>query len=50
MFAFSISKLEITVNTGQKLMEAVLIGPIGDMMHTQEGTLLFLQNGDSFIF
>lgn len=50
MFAFSISKLEITVNTGQELMEAALIGPIGDMMHTQEGILPFMQNGESFIF
>lgn len=39
MLAFSMIKLEITVDTGQKLMEAPLIGPVRDIMHIQEGTL-----------
>ena len=42
-------KLEITVDVGQRLMEASLIGLVGGMMPIQEGVLLFMQNGESFI-
>lgn len=35
-FAFSMFKLGMTVDVGQRLMEAVLVGPVGDMMHIQE--------------
>ena len=34
--AFSVTKLEIAIKVGQRLMEAVLIGPVGDMMHIVE--------------
>lgn len=30
------------------LLEAALIGPVGDMMHIQKGILLFIQNGGFF--
>lgn len=49
MLAFCTMKLEITVDIGQRLMEASLIGPVGGMMPIQEGVLLFMQNGESFI-
>lgn len=39
MLAFSMIKLEITVDASQKLIEAALIGPVRDIMHIQEGTL-----------
>lgn len=47
MLAFSMIKLEITFNTGQRLTEAALIDPVGGMMHIQEGVLPFMQ---TFIF
>ena len=34
--AFSVTKPEMAIQVSQELMEAVLIGPVGDMMHTEE--------------
>lgn len=44
MLAFSMIKLEISVNIGQRLMKAAFIGPIGDMVHIQEDFLPFAPN------
>lgn len=33
MLAFSMLKQEITVDVGQRLMEATLSGPVGGVMH-----------------
>lgn len=44
------TKLEVTVDVAQRLMEAVLIGPVGYMMHIQKGILPFMQIFQSFIF
>lgn len=40
MLAFSVIKLEITFNVGQRLLEAALVGPVGDMMHIPKCILL----------
>ena len=45
MFAFSMFKLGVTVNVGQGLMKAVLVGPVGDRMHIQESIQPLMQNG-----
>lgn len=47
MLAFSMIKQEITVDVGQRLMEATLSGPVGVMMRSQGS--MFVQNGTSFI-
>lgn len=47
MLAFLMIKLGITVDGGQRLMEAVFIGPVGNMVHILEGILPFMQIGES---
>lgn len=41
-------RLEIAVDIAQRLMEAALIGPVGDIMHIQKDILPFMQNGGLF--
>lgn len=38
--------IKLGVTVGQGLLEAVLIGPVADMMHTQESIPPFIQNGE----
>lgn len=45
MLAFFMIKLEITVGIGQRVREVAITGPVGDIMHVQEGVLPFMQNG-----
>lgn len=49
MLALYMIKLEITIDFGQRHMEAAFIGLGGDMMFIQEGVLPFMQNGKYFI-
>lgn len=49
MLAFSMIKLEITVDIGQRLIKAAFFGRIGDMMHIQEDFLPFMQSDQSFM-
>lgn len=46
---FIYDQVAITVDASQKPVEAVLIGPLGDIMHIQENTLNSLKNRESFI-
>lgn len=50
MLTFPMIKLEFIVDNGQKLMEAAFIGTVGDIMYIHVRTLLFLKNGDFFIY
>lgn len=42
----SMIKLGITGNIGQRLLKAVVIGPVRDLMHIQEGILHFMQTAE----
>lgn len=46
MLVFSMIRLEITVDAGQKLIEVALISPVRDTTNIQECTLPFVQNGE----
>lgn len=42
--AFSMIKLEISIDLSQRLKEIVIV-PVGDMIHIQEGILPFMHSG-----
>lgn len=46
ILVFSMIKLETTVDIGHILMETAFIGPVGDIMHIQEGILPFIRMED----